>query len=147
MEGWKSVIEVKPIGFVVREDSLEDESKVVLAEEFAEGLDGIEGFSHIYVIFWLHKVKNRERRVLKVHPRGRRDLPSVGVFATRSPMRPNPIGLTLVELVERKGNVLVVRGLDAFDGTPVLDIKPCISETVGRKFRFPDWWVRLKAEP
>ena len=147
MEGWKSLIEVKPIGFVVREDSLEDGSKVVLAEEFAEGLDGIEGFSHVYVIFWLHKVKNRERRVLKVHPRGRRDLPLVGVFATRSPMRPNPIGLTLVELVERKGNVLVVRGLDAFDGTPVLDIKPCISETGGRKFRFPDWWVRLKAEP
>ena len=123
MEGWKNVIEVKPIGFVMREDSLEDESKVVLAEEFAEGLDGIEGFSHVYVIFWLHKVKNLERRVLKVHPRGRRDLPSVGVFATRSPMRPNPIGLTRVRLVKKEDNTLFVKGLDALDGSPIIDIK------------------------
>ncbi|MCD6530544.1 tRNA (N6-threonylcarbamoyladenosine(37)-N6)-methyltransferase TrmO [Candidatus Bathyarchaeota archaeon] len=143
---WRNVIEVKPIGFVKREPKLGDRAKIVLAEELAEGLEGIEGFSHIYVIFWLHKVEDHERRVLKVHPRGIRDLPLVGVFATRSPMRPNPIGLTLVELVERRGNVLIVRGLDALDGTPVLDIKPFVSETAGMESRLPDWFTRLKAE-
>ncbi|MDH7487964.1 MAG: tRNA (N6-threonylcarbamoyladenosine(37)-N6)-methyltransferase TrmO [Anaerolineae bacterium] len=102
------------------------ESRVVLAPEYADGLDGIEDFSHIIVICYLHRREHGhacERR-LRVHPQGREDLPLVGVFATRSPKRPNPIAITVVPLIRREGNVLHVRGLDMADGTPVLDIKP-----------------------
>ncbi|MCP8313868.1 MAG: tRNA (N6-threonylcarbamoyladenosine(37)-N6)-methyltransferase TrmO [archaeon] len=121
----------KPIGYV-RTDADEDQikkdrknviSEIIISEELTEALDGIEDFSHLFIIFYMHKAF-AERINLKVHPRGRPDLPLVGVFATRSPYRPNPIGLTLVELIKRKGNKIKVRGLDAIDGTPIIDIKP-----------------------
>ena len=83
---------------------------------------------------------------MKVHPRGRRDLPLLGIFATRTMLRPNPVGLTLVELVKVEGNVLTVRGLDAFDGTPVLDIKPFDSWDTTENARVPKWWTKLKNE-
>jgi len=136
-------IEIRPIGFVRRASSNEDVkdkslvSEVVLEEDFAKALDGIEDFSHIFIIFWMHKISEAERTTLQVHPQGRTELPITGVFATRAPIRPNPIGLTLVELTKRTKNVLWVRGLDAYDGTPILDIKP-----------YPDWekghWIVVK---
>lgn len=113
-------------------------STVEIDPQWQEGLEGIEGFSHIIVIFWFHLT--RDRTVLKVHPMKRPDKPLVGVFATRSPKRPNPIGITVVRLLRRKGNLLEVQGLDAYDGTPVLDIKPYIApgdEAIGA--RTPDW--------
>ncbi len=123
-------IVLKPIG-VVRTVAVGDEvkdktriSQIVIHSELAEALEGVDGFSHLIVLFWLHKILDEQRKTLKVHPRGRKDLPLLGIFATRSMLRPNPVGLTLVELVKVEGNVLTVRGLDAFDGTPVLDIKP-----------------------
>ena len=103
-------------------------SKIILAPRYCRALDGIESFSHIVVLFWLHKIKGRERDVLKVHPRRDTSLPFTGIFASRSPVRPNPIGMTVVRLVKREGNTLTVEGLDAIDGTPVLDIKPYIPE-------------------
>ncbi|MGQ9469962.1 MAG: tRNA (N6-threonylcarbamoyladenosine(37)-N6)-methyltransferase TrmO [Nitrososphaerales archaeon] len=124
-------ISLKPIGYV-RTDADEDTikkdresvlSEIIVSEELTEALDGIEEFSHLFIIFYMHKAFT-EQLSLKVHPRGRLDLPLVGVFATRSPYRPNPIGLTLVKLIERDGNKIKVRGLDAIDGTPVIDIKP-----------------------
>jgi len=78
-----------------------------------------------------------------VHPRGREDLPLLGVFATRTNLRPNPIGLTLVELIRVENNILTVRGLDAFDGTPVLDLKPFDSWDMAKEARMPDWWTKL----
>lgn len=99
-------------------------SQIVLNNELVEGLDGISGFSHLFVLFYLNQVTSEQRGTLKVHPRSRADLPLTGVFAVRTMLRPNPIGLTLVELVKVDGNVLTVKGLDAYDGTPVLDIKP-----------------------
>lgn len=84
--------------------------------------------------------------MLKAHPRGRKDMPLLGVLATRVARRPNPIGLTLVELVERRGNVLTITGLDAFDGTPVLDIKPFDYWDMTKDARVPEWWMRLEAE-
>lgn len=83
---------------------------------------------------------------MKVHPRGRVDIEEVGVFATRSPHRPNPIGLTLVKLLSKKGRTLTVRGLDAYDGTPVLDIKPYDRRDTTRQFRVPAWWRKLERE-
>ena len=125
-----ATLEVEPIGWVRNSISdskdvtwKETESQIVIEERFAEALEGIEEFSHIVVIFWFHR-KKREGIPLRVHPRGRKDMPLVGIFATRAPVRPNPIGLTVVPLLERRGNTLRVRGLDAYDGTPLLDLKP-----------------------
>jgi tRNA-Thr(GGU) m(6)t(6)A37 methyltransferase TsaA len=143
---------LKPIGFVRTEgvsDEVKDKnrlSQIVINDEFAEALDGVDGFSHAFVLFWLHGVSGEERKNLKVHPRGRRDLPLLGVFATRTMLRPNPVGLTLVELIKLEGNVLTVRGLDAFDGSPVIDIKPFDSWDKASTFKVPGWWVKLEKE-
>jgi tRNA-Thr(GGU) m(6)t(6)A37 methyltransferase TsaA len=145
-------IVLKPIGFV-RTTAVGDEvkdktrlSQVVISDEFAEALVGINEFSHVFVLFWLNGVSDEQRKLLKVHPRGRRDLPLLGVFATRTMFRPNPVGLTLVELIQVEGNVLTVRGLDAFDGTPVLDIKPFDSWDKTSTFKVPGWWIKLDKE-
>ena len=94
----------------------------------------------------MHQISNEERSRLKVHPRGRRDMPLLGMFATRTPYRKNPIGLTLVELLGVEDNVLTVRGLDAFDGTQVLDIKPFDYWDTAQEARVPRWWMRLEKE-
>jgi tRNA-Thr(GGU) m(6)t(6)A37 methyltransferase TsaA len=101
-------------------------SEVVIDDSLGEALDGLDGFSHIIVVYWLHLSIDTVRMADKVHPRGDSRLPLVGRFATRSPYRPNSLGQKVVRLLERKGNVVWVRGLDALDGTPVIDIKPYI---------------------
>lgn len=101
-------------------------SKIIINPEFEEGLEGLNEFSHILVLVWMHRIDPGERSALWVHPRGRHDVPMVGVFAGRGPARPNPIGLTTVKLLGIEGNTLTVAGLDAYSGTPVLDIKPHI---------------------
>jgi tRNA-Thr(GGU) m(6)t(6)A37 methyltransferase TsaA len=100
-------------------------SEIVIDSSLSEALDGLEEFSHIIVLFWMHQI-TPEGLPMKVHPMGRQELPLVGRLATRSPRRPNPIGETVVRLLERQKNILKVEGLDAFDGTPVIDIKPYI---------------------
>jgi tRNA (adenine37-N6)-methyltransferase len=90
--------------------------------EFEQGLQDIEGFSHLMILWVFHQAKDCE--LVGVVPTDNR---SHGVFATRSPRRPNPIGLTTVELVRREGSSLHLRGIDMLDGTPVLDIKPYTS--------------------
>lgn len=142
-------IEIRPIGFVRRTSFNEDVrdkslvSKIVLRKDLSKALDGIEDFSRLFVIFWMHKL-NTENIALQVHPSGRAELPLVGILATRGPLHPNPIGLTVAELEKREENVLWVRGLDAFDGTPVLDIKPygCPWDVVVN-FRAPKWFTKL----
>lgn len=143
-------IVLTPIGYVKTDaagDEVKDKSrisKIILNENLAEGLDGIDGFSHLFVLFWLNKVANKPRG-LKFHPRGRMDMPLLGVFALRTNLRPNPIGLTLVELLKVEGNVLTIRGLDAFNGTPVLDIKPADSWDAA-KGHVPEWWLKLNED-
>jgi len=143
-------VRLKPIGFVKRTSKQEDVkdrslvSRIVVKREFTKALDGIEDFSHILVVFWMHRVLQEETKILKVHPRGRRDLPLLGVFATRTAFRPNPIGLTLVELLKRERNVLTVKGLDAYDGTPVLDLKPFDRRDTAVDIRVPEWHKRLE---
>jgi len=119
-------------------------SEVVIAPQLVEALDGIDGFSHILIIFYLHQVDEDRRSLLKVHPENKEELPLVGVFATRSPVRPNPIGVTVVKLLECQENVLKVLGLDAYDGTPVLDVKPYLRR--GDRIEeatMPGWLLRL----
>ena len=149
---FQSEIVLKPIGVVKTTavgDDVKDKtriSRIIIHNELAEALDGVDGFSHLFVLFWLHKIPDEQRKTLKVHPRGRRDLPLVGIFATRSMLRPNPVGLTLVELVKVESNVLTVRGLDALDGTPVLDIKPFDNWDTARDAKVPRWWTKLENE-
>jgi len=113
-------------------------SEIVLDPALDEGLDDIENFSHLIIIYFMNK--SRLPFPLKVQPRFRVEPGQVGVFASRSPDRPNPMGKTIVKLLERRGNVLKVQGLDAIDGTPVIDIKPFIPgiDTV-KNARVPPW--------
>ncbi|RKY61370.1 MAG: tRNA (N6-threonylcarbamoyladenosine(37)-N6)-methyltransferase TrmO [Candidatus Latescibacterota bacterium] len=128
--GQSSGLKLEPVGFV-RSNPPGGPAEVVIYEEFSEALDGIDGCGHIWVLFWMHRLGEGDRRTLKVHPMGDRNRPKQGVFSLRSPVRPNPIGLTRVRLLRRDGNVLVVQGLDALEGSPVLDIKPWIEGTEG----------------
>jgi tRNA-Thr(GGU) m(6)t(6)A37 methyltransferase TsaA len=121
-------------------------SRIVFREEYTQALEGVEEFSHLFVLFWLHRMSNEDKRVMKVHPRGRSDMPLLGIFATRTPHRPNPIGLTRVKLLKVEGNVITVQGLDAFNGTPVLDIKPFDSWDTTDNFKVPSWWKKLAKE-
>jgi len=145
-------VELKSIGFVKTKAGREEVrdrksiSEIILRGDLSEATDGIEDFSHLFVIFWMHEITEEERKTTKVHPRGRMDMPLLGVFATRTPHRPNPIGLTLVELLKVEGNVITVRGLDAFNGTPVLDIKPFDYWDTTEEARVPEWWKRLEKE-
>ena len=143
---------LEPVGFVKTEAvgrEVRDKnvvSQLIFREELTEALEGVEEFSHLFVLFWLHRMSDNDRRVMKVHPRGRSDMPLLGIFATRTPHRPNPIGLTRVKLLKVEGNVITVQGLDAFDGTPVLDIKPFDSWDTTEDFKVPAWWKKLAKE-
>ena len=97
------------------------ESRIVLDPSLVEGLRGLDPGRQIMVIFYFHRSQGFD---LLQHPQGDKSRPRRGVFALRSPRRPNPIGVTVVDLVAVEGNVLRVRGLDAINGTPVLDLKP-----------------------
>ena len=140
-------INLTPIGFVKngiiepkRENWQSVTSEIIINKDLKEALSRIEDFSHLIVIYWMHKLAPSQRSVMKVHPKGDQNLPLVGVFASRSPARPNPIGITTVQLLERQDNVLRVIGLDAIDGTPVLDIKPFIpGHDSPNEFTTPGW--------
>jgi tRNA-Thr(GGU) m(6)t(6)A37 methyltransferase TsaA len=120
-------------------------SEIVVYEQFAQALDGIEGFSDLIIVYWMDKLQPFERSVMKVHPQGRKDMPLVGVFACRSPARPNPIGITRVKLMEKRNSTLKVSGLDAVNGSPVIDIKPYIPRTdLSGDVSIADWVDRLK---
>ena len=117
-----------PIGYVENdfdapatpETIAASESRVVVAPEFFEGLTGLEAGQRVMIVFHFHLVQSYS---LLQHPRGDHSRPKRGVFALHTPYRPNPIGVTVVDLLSLEGNVLRVRGLDALNGTPVLDIK------------------------
>ncbi len=133
-----SRIDVRPIGRIVR---TQDGARIELEPEFEAGLRGLDGFSHIMVLYWLHENDSPERRrVLQVHPMKDPAKPLTGVFATHSPARPNLIAVTVCKLIAVRGTHLEVEEMDAVDGSPVLDIKCYIprgrSET---DVTVPDW--------
>ncbi len=114
-------MDIEPIG-VVRKTS-EDESAIELDARHADGLHGLAEGDRLEVLYWMHGLPDRDRKAMRVHPRGDRSRPKKGVFGLRSPMRPNPIGASVVELLRVRGSRLSVRDLDALDGSPVLDVK------------------------
>src|SRR4030042_518109 len=109
-------------------------SQIEVFEEFEQGLQDIEGFSHIIVIYWFHKSEGYHLLVKTPW-----DDVLHGLFTTRSPHRPCHLGLTVAKLVARKKNILKVKGLDAIDGSPLLDIKPYVPEVDGRQTAKPGW--------
>lgn len=117
----------------------EAEGVLEIAPEFAEGLADIEGFSHLFVLWVFDRAEAGD---LVAHPPS--DTRPHGVFATRSPRRPNPIGLTVVRLLGRDGALLHVRGVDMLDGSPILDLKPYLSSVPERELR-RGWVAEVEA--
>jgi tRNA-Thr(GGU) m(6)t(6)A37 methyltransferase TsaA len=124
-------IHLKPIGYVVSpvEETVDEKwgsvvSTIHLLPEYAGGLDGLDGFSHAIVVTYLNKAKYEPARHLKRRPRGLESMPLLGIFSQRAKDRPNPIGITAVRVIRAGKDYLEVQGLDAINGTPVLDIKP-----------------------
>ena len=112
---------VNPIGKVVREDS---RTFVVIEPKYRDGLLRLDQCSHVTVMYWFHKNDTPQKRsILQVHPRGNRDNPLTGVFATHSPVRPNLIAISRVKVISVKDNIIEIESIDAFDDSPVIDIK------------------------
>jgi tRNA (adenine37-N6)-methyltransferase len=111
------------IGVVEKVDG--DYSTILIYPQYAAGLDGLDAYKRLYIIYWLHEGDKPTRRAtLRVIPRRHGAIEERGVFSTHSPHRPNPIGLTIVDLMNVEENKLLVHGLDAFEGSPIIDIKP-----------------------
>jgi tRNA-Thr(GGU) m(6)t(6)A37 methyltransferase TsaA len=145
-------IRLKPIGTVrTRRTATTDKdwgalsSVIEVLPEFAAGLAGLEQFSHVLVLFYMHQDDGGEAPALTRRPRGRADMPLLGVFAQRGRMRPNRVGITPAEIVSVEPGRLTVRGLDAIDGTPVFDLKPYVPVFDQREARVPEWMDRLMA--
>jgi tRNA-Thr(GGU) m(6)t(6)A37 methyltransferase TsaA len=149
----------RPVGVVrtsasdddVRERSQELEATIEIFPEFEEALDGLDGFSHIFVLSHLDRLRPDQIGVLRVRPRRLvrkgfklEELPLVGVFALDSPSRPNPIALSLVKLLHRRGRELTVSGLDCFNGTPILDIKPYRDDYRADQYYLAEWYRKLR---
>ena len=131
-------IRVDPVGQVGKKEAA---CWIEIFEPYSDALLGLEGFSHIQVLFWFHENDTVDRRkTLRVHPRNDENNPLCGVFATHSPLRPNLIGLTLCKIKSIKGRYIEIEDIDAFDGTPVIDIKCYIPGGVpDADVRVPEW--------
>ncbi|WP_070121256.1 tRNA (N6-threonylcarbamoyladenosine(37)-N6)-methyltransferase TrmO [Bacillus marinisedimentorum] len=127
---------IKPIGYVKssRKEVTDDEwgnitAEIELTDEFTgESLQGIEDFSHAEIVFYFHLVQDGKVEYIARHPRNNPAWPKTGVFAQRGKNRPNRLGITIVQIIKKEGAKLIVKGLDAVDGTPVIDIKPAMKE-------------------
>ena len=127
---------LNPVG-IVRKSA--DSVWIEIRDEFTDGLLGLDGFSHIFVLYWFHQNDTpQKRQTLQVHPRKDPSNPLTGVFATHSPQRPNLIGLTLCRILSIGNNKIEVEEIDAVDGSPVIDIKCYIPGSVS-DVRLPDW--------
>jgi len=129
---------IDPIGVVRKTD---DGARIEIFDEYRDGLLGLDGFSHIMVFYWFDQNDTPEnRKTLQVHPRKDPRNPLTGVFATHSPLRPNLIALTRSKIVAITKNSIDIEEIDAYDGSPVIDIKCYIPASVEDKdVRLPDW--------
>ena len=141
---------MRPVGTVRNEvpnrkdDSWGDDiSSIVLDRQFVSGLKGLEDFSHAIILFYLDQAKFDKEKHLQRRPQNRDDMQMTGIFSQRGKDRPNRIGMTSVEIVSVSEDTLVVKGLDAVNGTPVLDIKPYYPVYDKREATVPGWVDRL----
>ena len=134
----QSEFRVYPVGLIRKKD---DTAWIEIFAEYREAMLGLEGFSHIHVLFWFHENDTAElRRTLQVHPRKDPSNPLTGVFATHSPKRPNLIGLTRCRILGIAGNRITIDAIDARDGSPVVDIKCYIPDAPSpADVRLPEW--------
>ena len=130
--------QIIPVGVVRKKEKA---VWIEIFDPYSDALLGLEGFSHAQVLFWFHKNDSADqRKTLRVHPRKDKKNPLSGVFATHSPLRPNPIGLTLCKIKSIRNRRIAIEDIDAFDGTPVIDIKCYIPSAVPEPdIRLPDW--------
>ncbi|MEM0328785.1 MAG: SAM-dependent methyltransferase [Nitrososphaerota archaeon] len=148
-----------PIGYVETEYSDEEvamswprgvEGRIVIYPQYSSGLIGLEGFSHIIAIAWLHKVPESARTTLRVRFKrlimmglSPEEIPEVGVFCSDSPHRPNPIALTILGLKRVDGSMLHVSGLDLYNGTPILDLRAYTPSYSIDDYMLPSWYMEL----
>lgn len=139
-------IEMKPIGFVKCEvKNKKDESwgqnvsSIMLNEEYFGGLKGLEDFSHAIILYYLDQAKFEKEKHLQRRPQNCADMPLVGIFSQRAKDRPNQIGMTSVKIESVMENCLIVQGLDAIDGTKILDIKPYYPMYDKKEAKVPSW--------
>ena len=127
-----------PVGIVRKTDTA---VSIKIFNDYTDALLGLDGFSHIVVLYWFDQNDTSEkRRVLQVHPRKDPRNPLTGVFATHSPQRPNLIGLTVCKIISIHGGSIEIEDIDALDGSPVIDLKCYIPGSVTEKdVRLPDW--------
>lgn len=132
-----------PVGTVEKADG---QTRLRIADRYAKALKGLDGFSHVVVLYWFDRNDTPQKRgVLQVHPRGNRANPLTGVFACRSPARPNLIALSTCRVLGVEGSVVRVDKIDAFAGTPILDLKPHIPAIDAPKgVTLPDWLSRKR---
>ncbi len=125
-----------------------EQARIVLADTLpAEALMGLDAFSHAEILFHFHLVPDEKIETRARHPRGNPDWPRIGIFAQRGKNRPNRLGVTVCRIVSVSGREMIVEGLDAIDGTPVIDIKPVLREFLPRgEVRQPDWASALMAQ-
>ncbi len=115
---------IQPIGHVVKNAG---KVRIEILAQCKDALLGLDGFSHVFVFYWFDRNNSPERRaILRVHPRWNKENPLTGVFTARSPFRPSPIGLTVCKIKSIDGGIITVDDIDAFDGTPIIDLKPYI---------------------
>jgi len=116
---------------------------LVIDEKYRQALDGLQDYSHLVVVYWMHEVKTCE--LLHV-PQGKvGEVPQVGIFACRCPARPNPIGISTAGILAIKDNIVTVKGLDVINGTPILDIKPYTPQyDLVRDAKVPEWVGKLE---
>ena len=134
---------VYPIGKVEKNSG---STRIRIFDKYTDGLLGLGQWSHVNVFYWFDKNDiPQRRRILQVHPRGDRENPLTGVFACRAPVRPNLIALTVCKILAVEQNVIAVDRIDAFDATPVIDLKPFIPPDAPRKdIKVPDWTGRMR---
>jgi len=144
-------IKLEPIGYVLStvtermdENWGEIKSKIILNSEYTGALLGLENFSHAIIVTYLHQANYEKEKHLQHRPRNLETMPKVGIFSQRSKDRPNPIGITTVEIISVGDDYLEIKGLDAINETPVLDIKPYYPQYDKRdSAKVPEWVDRL----
>lgn len=134
----KNSFDIFPVGVIQKQD---ENVWIEIYEKYNEALLGLDKFSHITVCYWFHENDTPEKRnVMQVHPRKNKENPLSGVFATHSPLRPNLIAISICKILSIEGNTIHIDKIDAFDGSPVIDIK-CFIPSIALKsdIRLPDW--------
>jgi len=141
----KETLTVHPVGRIHKRGT---DTTIEIASGYQEALLGLDGFSHVWVFWWFDRNDTPQRRsVLRVHPRGNPRNPLTGVFATRSPARPNLIGMSLCKIRSIQGSTIRIESIDAFDDTPVLDLKPHIPGSDGVEKATVPSWISKKQTP